>query len=340
MTLKKSILAACTIAICCGCATGHSTGVAAEGAAMFDLQGHRGARGLRPENTLAAFRYALGIGVTTLELDCGVTKDGIVVVSHDSLLNPDITRGPDGKYLERPGPAIVDLTFAELQQYDVGRLKPGSDYAANLPDQQPVDGERIPRLADVFALAAQGGNASVRFNVETKLEPQHPEQALSPLAFVRALIAVIREAGVASRTTIQSFDWRTLRLAHELAPEIALVALTDQQEGEDTVEVGKPGASPWLGELDVDDYGGSVPRLVSALGARTWSPHARDLSPGLVAKAHALGIEVIPWTVNDPKDMELALAAGVDGLITDRPDRLRALLASKGIKLPVPTPVP
>ena len=112
----------------------------------------------------------------------------------------------------------------------------------------------------------------------------------------------------------------------------------DQQPDEDTVEVGKPGPSPWLGELDVDDYGGSVPKLVQALGATTWSPHARDLMPGLVVEAHSLGLAVIPWTVNEPADMERAIAAGVDGLITDYPDRLRAVLESKGIPVPPPTP--
>jgi glycerophosphoryl diester phosphodiesterase len=177
----------------------------------------------------------------------------------------------------------------------------------------------------------------VRFNIETKIDPSHPEQAVSPLAFARALSQAIRDAGMASRATVQSFDWRTLRLLRELAPEIALVALTDQQPDEDTVEIGKPGPSAWLGGLDVDDHGGSVPKLVQALGAKAWSPHARDLTPALVTEAHALGLDVIPWTVNEPRDMELAIAAGVDGLITDYPDRLRAVLASKGIAVPAPT---
>ncbi len=316
-----------------------AAGAEAKPAVTFDLQGHRGARGLRPENTLAGFAYALALGVTTLELDCGVTKDGVVVVSHDRVLNPEHTRDAAGNFLASAGPAIVDLTYQELLQYDVGRIRPGSDYAARLPEQRPVDGERIPRLADVFALVEKSGNRTVRFNVETKLDPAHPEQTLSPLAFARALIAVIESAGMASRTTIQSFDWRTLRLIRELAPEIDLVALTDQQPDEDTIEAGKPGASPWLGELDVDDYGGSVPQLVQGLGAKVWSPHALDLAPAAVAEAHALGLSVIPWTVNEPKDMERALAAGVDGLITDYPDRLRSLLESKGIALPAPTPV-
>jgi glycerophosphoryl diester phosphodiesterase len=332
------ILPACLLALAMGSPSA-SFGAEARAAPAFDLQAHRGGRGLRPENTLAAFRYALGLGVTTLELDCGVTKDGVVVVSHDSVLNPDITRGPDGQYLAKPGPAIVDLTVDELRRYDVGRLRAGSDYAGGFPDQQAVDGERIPRLADVFALAQQAGNTAVRFNIETKLDPLHPEQTLSPLAFARALVDVIRGAGMASRATVQSFDWRTLRLLRELAPEIALVALTDQQPDEDTIEAGKPGKSAWLGDLDVDDHGGSVPQLVKELGASVWSPHARDLTPALVIEAHSLGISVIPWTVNEPKDMALAIGAGVDGIITDRPDRLRELLRSKGMPIPAPTPV-
>ncbi len=309
------------------------------GAQDFDLQGHRGARGLAPENTLAGFARALAVGVSTLELDCGVTRDGVVVVSHDRLLNPDHTRDAAGNFLAVPGPAIVDLTYEELRGYDVGRIRPGSELAAAFPEQVPADGERIPRLADVFALVERSGNRTVRFNIETKVDPARPEQTVSPLAFARALEAAIRESGMASRVTVQSFDWRTLRLLGTLAPDIALVALTDQQEGEDTIEAGKPGPSPWLGELDVDDHGGSVPKLVQALGAKTWSPHARDLTPASVIEAHSLGLSVVPWTVNDPADMERAIALGIDGLITDYPDRLRAVLQAKGIAVPAPTPM-
>ena len=305
--------------------------------AMFDLQGHRGARGLRPENTLAGFMWALELGVRTLELDCTVTRDGVVVVSHDPILNPDHTRDSSGRFLEAAGPPLNTLSYAELQRYDVGRLRPGSDYAARFPEQQPVDGERIPRLADVYALVRKSGNRDVRFNVETKLDPLRPELAAPPEPFVKALLAVIRDSGMESRTTVQSFDWRTLLLVRRLAPDIVTVALTDQQPDEDTMEVGKAGASPWLGGLDVDDHGGSVPKAVKAIGATVWSPHALDLNERLVTEAHALGLAVIPWTVNDPKDMERAISVGVDGLITDRPDLLRTLLQAKGIAVPSPT---
>lgn len=328
----------CALTLAGGCTAISPAKPESRSAVAFDLQGHRGARGLRPENTLAGFSYALGLGVTTLELDCGVTADGVVVVSHDRLLNPDHTRDADGKFLDATGPSLRTLTYAQLQQYDVGRLRPGSGYAAQFPEQQAVDGERIPRLADVFALVRRSGNRKVRFNIETKIDPTLPGQTATPEEFAIALIEIIRDAGMSSRTTIQSFDWRTLVLVRKLAPEITVVALTDQQPDEDTMEVGKPGASAWLGGLDVDEYGGSVPRTVQALGAKVWSPHARDLSAALVAEAHALGLAVIPWTVNDPKDMEQAIALGVDGLITDYPDRLRSLLQSKGIAVPAPAP--
>jgi glycerophosphoryl diester phosphodiesterase len=177
----------------------------------FDLEGHRGARGLAPENTLPAFATALQIGVTTLELDVGVTKDGVVVVSHDRALNPGHTRGPDGEFLNGPGPLIHDLTLAELKTYDVGRLKPGTAYAAAFPQQRPVDGARIPALSEVFALAQQAGATAVRFNIETKLTPTSAAETPDPDAFAQALVRVVREAKMADRVIIQSFDWPASR---------------------------------------------------------------------------------------------------------------------------------
>lgn len=332
----RAVFLVCVLALAGACTAISPANPGSGSAVTFDLQGHRGARGLRPENTLAGFSYALALGVTTLELDCGVTADGVVVVSHDRVLNPDHTRDAGGAFLTAAGPSLRTLTYAELRQYDVGQLRPGSGYAAAFPEQQAVDGERIPRLADVFALVQKSGNRKVRFNVETKIDPTQPGQTATPEEFAIALIAAIREAGMTSRTTIQSFDWRTLVRVRKLAPEITVVALTDQQPDEDTMEIGKPGASIWLGGFDVDDHAGSVPRTVKALGARVWSPHAMDLSPALVAEAHALGLAVVPWTVNEPKDMERAIALGIDGLITDYPDRLRAVLLAKGIALPAP----
>ena len=309
--------------------------VACAGARM-DVQGHRGARGLAPENTLPAFERALQVGVTTLELDVGVTRDGVVVVGHDPTLNPDITRGPDGQWLAARGPAINSLTFAELSRYDVGRLKPGSNYAGRYPAQVAVDGTRMPKLADVFDLVRRSGNRDVRFNIETKLSPRTPAETLAPEPFARAVIAEIRAAGMQSRSTIQSFDWRTLQVVQREAPEIATVYLTAQQRFLDNVcsgaLAGKPSTSPadcepsaWTAGFQLRDHG-SVPRMVAAAGGRIWSPAYQDLDAARLAEAHALGIRVVVWTVNDPADIRRMLDLGVDGIISDRPDLVLAAL--------------
>lgn len=174
-------------------------------AVAFDLQGHRGARGLMPENTLPAFERALAIGVTTLELDTGITADGVVLVSHDPVLNPDLVRGPDGQWVTVPTP-IRSLTWAQLQQYDVGRLRPGSRYAQQFPLQQAVDGTRMPKLAALFERVKSLGANAVQFDIETKIDPRRPELTLAPEPFVQALLAVIREHGMEERVMVQSFD--------------------------------------------------------------------------------------------------------------------------------------
>ena len=305
----------------------------------FDLQGHRGGRGLWPENTLPAFAEALTLGVSTLELDCAVTKDGVVVLSHDPLLNPEITRDVSGKFIETHGPSFHSLTYAELQKYDVGRLKPGTPYAAGFPDQKGMDGVRIPRLADLFALVKKSGNTKVRFNIETKITPQKPDETVGPEAFAEAVIKVIREAKMEKRAVIQSFDWRTLKAARKIAPEIETVALTTLRPGGGNVQPGAPGPSPSLGGLDVDDFGGSIPKAVKAIGASVWSPNYGDFAQAQVEEAHALGLKVIPWTINETADMEKFIDMGVDGIISDRPDRLREVLRKRGLTLPAPTTV-
>src|SRR5215469_16843063 len=153
----------------------------------FDIEAHRGGRALLPENTLPAFANALSMGVDTLELDMGVTRDGVVVISHERGLNPDLARAPDGKYVTADTP-LVSLTLAEVKQYDVGQIRPGSAYAARFPDQRAVPGTRIPTLAELFALVRRSGDRHVRFNIETKIDPNHPQESPDPQDFVTAVL--------------------------------------------------------------------------------------------------------------------------------------------------------
>ncbi len=295
----------------------------------FDLQGHRGARGLAPENTLAGFARALSLGVTTLEMDIAVTADGVLVVSHDPTLNPEITRGPDGSFIDPPGPAISTLTLAELRRFDVGRIRPGSRLASLFPHQAPADGERIPTLAEVIALTRQSGAGSVRFNIETKLFPDQPHLTVSPEEMAERLVTLLESEGVAERACIQSFDWRSLRWVLANRPRIETAWLTTDS----TVAARHGRPSPWLAGFDPAAYGGSIPRTVREAGGRIWSPDYRTLTEAQVAEAKALGLRVIPWTVNEPAEIDRIVGWGVDGLISDYPDRVRAVLSRRGLSL-------
>ena len=292
--------------------------------AGLDLQGHRGARGLLPENTLAAFERALEIGVTTLELDCGVTRDGVVVIAHDRTLNTDFTRDASGRWLQGVGPALSQLTYAQLQRYDVGRLKPDTAYARRFPRQRSVDGARMPRLADLFALVRARRNDTVRFNIETKISPLAPDETVPVEAFAKAVLAVIEGANMQARVTLQSFDWRTLQVVQKETPQIPTAYLTAERGAPNNISA-VPAPSPWTAGFEVRDHGGSVPRTVKAAGGAVWSPDYRDLTQERVREAQSLALKVVPWTVNDESDMRRLMAWGVDGIISDYPDLLKAV---------------
>ncbi|MFO1310563.1 MAG: glycerophosphodiester phosphodiesterase [Burkholderiales bacterium] len=305
--------------------------LACASAHAFDLQGHRGTRGLAPENTLAAFRRALDAGVTTLETDLAVTKDGVLVISHDPVLNPDLVRGPDGRWLSSKGPPIHTLTLEELRRYDVGRSNPESAYGRQWPEQVPADGQRFPTLKEVFALGQGNG---VRFAIETKITPDSGAETPDPATFAKLVVAAIREAGMSERVSVLSFDWRTLVEVKKLAPGIPTVCITQVSGNFDNVKglFGKPSA--WTAGLDLAKHDDSVPKLVKAAGCHTWSSFFRNLTPALVDEAHALGLVVLPWTVNDPRDMARMIDWKLDGLVTDYPDRARKVMAEKGLPLP------
>ena len=299
----------------------------------FDLQGHRGTRGNAPENTLPAFERALEIGVTTLELDVGVTADDVVVISHDPYLNPQITRDSKGQWLAgEKGPFIRQLSYAQLQTYELGRIKPDTAYARTFSTQQPHDGTRMPTLQALFDLVKARGADGVRFNIETKLDPGHPADTVTPEAMTRALLKVIRDAGMTQRVTIQSFDWRSLKIARQLEPSIPTVCLTIQTANNDNTRDGD-----WTPGMKIAEVG-SAPKMAKAAGCAVWSPNGGAVTEALVKEAQGLGLQVVPWTVNNPADIDRFVGWGVDGLISDYPDRVRTVLQARGIDLPKPLP--
>ncbi|MFC7697594.1 glycerophosphodiester phosphodiesterase [Bradyrhizobium sp. GCM10028915] len=303
----------------------------------FDLEAHRGGRALLPENTLPAFANALSIGVDTLELDVGITADGEVVVSHERGLNPDITRDANGAYVTPPGTPFVKLRLADVRTYDVGQIRPDSPYAKQFPDQRAMPGTRIPTLSELFALVRKSGNTRVRFNIETKIDPNHPDETLDPQSFVTKLLGVIEAEKFSDRVMIQSFDWRTLLLVQQRAPKMPTVYLTLQRGSGQTVALDK--ATNWTAGFSPADHGGSLPRTIKAAGGAVWSPYFGDVTAALIAETHALGLRVVVWTVNKPEDMARMIEIGVDGIISDRPDLLRQVAGEKAIALPAGTPV-
>ena len=306
-------------------------------ASAFDIEAHRGGRALFPENTLVSFADALSMGVNTLELDIGVTRDGAIVISHERGLNPDIARGADGNYVAAPGIPFVKLSLDEVKQFDVGQIRPGSTYAAQFPDQHPVPGTKIPTLKELIDLVRRSGNREVRLNIETKIDPNHPDESPSPERFVTLLLELLRAEKFEDRVMVQSFDWRTLQLVQELAPQIPTVYLTQQAGPDPTVFADR--ASEWTAGFNPAEHEKSIPRTIRAAGGAIWSPYSRDVTPALIAESHVLGLKVVVWTANQPDDMTRLIEMGVDGIISDRPDLLRKVAAEKGIALPAGFPV-
>ena len=306
-------------------------------AMAFDIEAHRGGRALFPENTLPAFANALSMGVDTLELDIGVTRDGALVVSHERGLNPDLARNADGIYVVPPGIPFVQMLLEDVRKYDVGQIRPGSAYAAQFPEQMKLPGTPIPTLREVIDLVRKSGDRHVRLNIETKIDPDHPDESPDPQRFVALLLDLVAAENFGDRVMVQSFDWRTLQLVQKLAPAIPTVYLTLQRGKAPTVFLDK--ASNWTAGFNPAEHENSLPRTIKAAGGAIWSPYFGDVNPALISEAHDLALKVVVWTVNKPADIARMLDIGVDGIISDHPDLLRKIAGEKGVALPAGSPV-
>ena len=342
-SLRKTVAAIAVFAAVVPAAAAQADWSPTSGPHQFDVQAHRGGLGLVTESTLQSFANGLEVGVTTLELDVQITEDRQAVVTHDRQVQASKCRDTQPAFPGDPeypyvGDFIRNLTLAQVQTLRCD--KP----LANFPEQRVVPDARIPKLSQVFALVNCYKANQVWLNVETKVEAGAPEQTAPREQFVQITAREVRDAGLLNRVTIQSFDWGALMRMREIEPRLPIVALTNG----DFLQVGRPGASPWLGGIDIDDFGGSLVRGAASFGADAISPvhgnpqggkvgdpgYVPYTTPQMVREAHEAGMAVIPWTVDDPATMESLIDAGVDGIITDYPDRLRAVVAARGFKLP------
>ena len=259
------------------------------------VHGHRGARAMRPENTLPAFKYAIEAGVDVLELDMAVTKDNVLVVSHDPILEPPVCSGAEKTAV------IHELTLKQVKEWDCGKVQ-----NPRFKTQQTIPGTRMPTLDEVFTMA---GGSKVEFNIETKIFADKPQYTPSPQEFVRLVLRQIRKHKLEKRVILQSFDYRTLRAMKKLAPEIRLAALMEGTDGRDFVTASK-----------------------EAGGALIVSPNDALVTAEKVAAAHAAGLQVVPWTVNTSAGWNKMVNAGVDAIISDDPAGLIGYLKEKGLR--------
>jgi glycerophosphoryl diester phosphodiesterase len=293
------------------------------------IVGHRGAAGLAPENTLAAFKKACEIGVDAVEMDVLLTADSQLIVHHDFTLNPAVARSANGSWLGHAGPPINRMALETIKTYDVGRLKPNTSYARRYPEQKPADGERIPTLDQVIALVKDVCEPSTGLWIEIKTDPEKPTLTPAPETVADAVVRILAEQGSAARTHVLSFDWRALAHVQKIAPGIPAIYLSHVGVRLNNIKPGQPGSSPWMAGLDIDDFGGSIPRAVKAAGGKYWAPYYKYLTYALLEEAHQLGLKVYVWTVDSRSEMERLKEMGVDGIITNRPDILKSVVASR-----------
>jgi glycerophosphoryl diester phosphodiesterase len=311
----------------------------------FDLQAHRGGIGMTTEESLEGFGKAMRLGVSTLELDTHVTKDEKVVVNHDRQISAQKCRdtapvAPGDPMFPYVGKYIKDLTLAQIKTMDCGYQQlPG------FPEQEVSHGFRMVELKDVLNLVQSYHAHQVTLNVETKVEAGAPDQTAPRELFVRRVFEEIHASGIEGQVTIQSSDWGALMHMHRLAPRWPLVALTNF----DFLQVGRPGASPWLGGIDVDDYDGDFVKAAAAVpGVTALSPNygfpqnGKVGDPGfrfyadraMASAAHQRGLKLIPWTCDDPATVEALMEMGIDGIITNYPNHVRQIMADRGMRLP------
>ncbi len=261
----------------------------------FDYQGHRGCRGLMPENTIPAFSKAIDLHVTTLEMDVVITKDGKVILSHEPFFNHEITTKPDGSFIEEKNEQnfnIYQMTYAETQRYDVGlKLHP------RFPQQQKIAAHK-PLLSDVID-TIEALRSSMFYNIETKTKPEtddifHPK----PDVFVNLLMDVIKSKHIQNRVIVQSFDVRTLQYLHLKYPKIRTALLVEDFDKRSF-------------DIQLKDLG-FVPTI--------YSPEQSLVTVELVKACKNIGVKLIPWTINDANKIDSLKAMGVDGIISDYPN--------------------
>ena len=285
--------------------------------------GHRGARGLMPENSIEGFEYIVENDILAIEFDVLLTKDEVPVITHDFHLSKAITRNAEGNWLLEDGPRISDLTVSELQKFDIGGVDKRSSYGSLYPEQAFLSGIRIPKLSDLLDLACRPKGQNLFMLLEIKSEP-----SIQKSKIIENIVFEIEKRSLSNRAVLHSFDWNLLQECGSLAPAMPRSYLSQLPESSnDPFDTPPEEISP-----DFSSLNGSIPEAIQAAGGQLWCPYFKDVTAELVTEAHHLGLPVCTWTVNEIEDLENMLDMGVDGIITDYTDRAKNVFKSHGLR--------
>jgi glycerophosphoryl diester phosphodiesterase len=288
------------------------------------IHGHRGARGLYPENSLVAIRAGIEAGCDAIEVDLCVTADNHLVIHHDPILSPRLVRDCNNRWIT-DGIRIRSLNLAQLKTYDIGRIDPETEYGRLFRTQVAVDGTHIPTLDEFVDLVKRLG-ASVVYNLELKSTPYDPKATPPVDEYIRLVIAAMEKHEITDKVFLQSFDWRLVIAAKTAIPALKTGLITDQQPDGNPISPISGSPSPWTDFHDIAEYDNHLPAMIKALGGDVWSSNQRDLTESSIHSSHDLGLEVYAWTVNSVTDMKRMIDFGVDVITTDYPDRLYTLI--------------
>lgn len=301
---------------------------------LIRVVGHRGARGVLPENSMIGFEFSLSIGVPLLEFDVVLTADDVPVITHNHRLHSSSVRDTNGLFLSGEEPKVSSLTFEQIQQFDIGRLDGHSAYGQRFPDQAQLDGVRVPRLMDLLDLVTEEKCGDAYLMLELKSDPELAHNALYREKFVGRVLEEVHAKGLASRAVLHSFDWNLLEECQRQAPDMPSSYLTQLPENEDDIgeDSSKAVCPDFRGRRD------EIPNLVKQAGGSLWCPYFADVTAENVARAKDLGLCVAVWTVNAHEEIGSMIDLRVDAIVSDYPGRVQRHLLDLGMRWHVRNP--
>ena len=285
---------------------------------VINIYAHRGLRPLSPENTMLAYTQAMRIGVDVIDMDINMTKDKVLVVTHDLTLNPDLTKDINGNWITKKIP-IKDITLAELKQYTVGHVKPNSQTAKMYPNHIGMNNVHMPTLEEVINYTKKNVGSRIRLQIEIKTNPYDPNSSWSAQEMAEALNKVLIKTDMTYNVEVQSFEWQALVDLQKLNPRVKTAYLTDHTTEPMNADQAKQMSNyeKWTAPLNPVDYNYDYPAIVKKLGGTFWEPYQKDLTKQDVTNAHKLGIKVVTWgwTEEDKTDFDYKV---INNLIDDR----------------------